>query len=138
MEVNPGFYVFQNKKFFWGACPQTAPDVHLRNLTLRCQLPVSNAYEINAQGWKKRLGLVELGFRIPIVSVIPDSLSCMPDSKAHDFTFRKRFNKQKFLTFHLFFILFLKTRTKIISLLLFPFIQTLCGFGILPCLIDTT
>ena len=28
---------------------------------------------------------VELGFRIPIVSGIPDSLSCSPDSKAQDF-----------------------------------------------------
>ena len=28
---------------------------------------------------------VELGFRIPIVSGIPDSLSCIPDSKAKDF-----------------------------------------------------
>ena len=57
------------------------------------------AYEINAQGWKKRLGLVELGFRIPIVSGIPDSSSCISDSKAQDFTFRKQFNKQKFLGF---------------------------------------
>ena len=28
---------------------------------------------------------VELRFRIPIVSGIPDSLSCIPDSKAKDF-----------------------------------------------------
>ena len=48
--------------------------------------------EINAQGWEKRLGLVELGFRIPIVSGIPDSFSCIPDSKVQDSTFRKQFN----------------------------------------------
>ena len=33
---------------------------------------------------------VELGFRIPIVSGIPDSLSCIPDSKAQDFWFHKQ------------------------------------------------
>ena len=38
---------------------------------------------------------VELGFWIPIVSGIPDSLSCTPDSKTQDF----RFHKQKFLRF---------------------------------------
>ena len=32
---------------------------------------------------------VELGFRIPIVSGIPDSLSCFPDSKAQDSGFRR-------------------------------------------------
>ena len=32
---------------------------------------------------------VELGFRIPIVSSIPDSLSCIPDSKAQDSGFHK-------------------------------------------------
>ena len=30
---------------------------------------------------------VELGFRIPIVSGIPDSFSCIPDSTAQDFKF---------------------------------------------------
>ena len=35
---------------------------------------------------------VELGFWIPIFSGIPDSLSCIPDSKAQDF----RFHEQKF------------------------------------------
>ena len=38
---------------------------------------------------------VGLGFRIWIVSGIPDSLSCIPDSKAQHF----RFHKQKFLGF---------------------------------------
>ena len=33
---------------------------------------------------------VELGFWIPIVSGIPDSLSCIPDSKAQDFGFHKQ------------------------------------------------
>ena len=34
---------------------------------------------------------VELGFRIPIVcSGIPDSLRCIPDSKANDSGFRKQ------------------------------------------------
>ena len=32
---------------------------------------------------------MELGFRIPIVSGIPDSLSCIPDSKAQDSGFHK-------------------------------------------------
>ena len=36
-----------------------------------------------------RSSLVELGFRIPIVSGIPDSLSCIPDSKARDSGFHK-------------------------------------------------
>ena len=46
---------------------------------------------------------VELGFRIPIVSVIADALSCIPDSKAHGSGFHKknfpdsRFQKQNFL-----------------------------------------
>ena len=35
---------------------------------------------------------VELEFWIPIVSGIPDSLSCIPDSKAQD----SRFHRQKF------------------------------------------
>ena len=35
---------------------------------------------------------VDLGFRILIVSGIPDSLSCIPDSKAQD----SGFQKQKF------------------------------------------
>ena len=34
---------------------------------------------------------VELGFRIPIVSGIPDSLSCIPDSKAQDSGFHSKF-----------------------------------------------
>ena len=38
---------------------------------------------------------LELGYRIPIVSGIPDSLSCIPDSKTQDSTF----HKQKFLGF---------------------------------------
>ena len=38
---------------------------------------------------------VELGFRIPIVSGVLDSLSCIPDSKAQDFWF----HKQNFLGF---------------------------------------
>ena len=38
---------------------------------------------------------VELRFWIPIVSGIPDSLSCIPDSKAQD----SGFHKQKFLEF---------------------------------------
>ena len=33
---------------------------------------------------------VELGFWIPIVSGIPDSLSCIPDSKAQDCGFHKQ------------------------------------------------
>ena len=35
---------------------------------------------------------MELGFRIPIVSGIPDSLSCIPDSKA----LNSGFNKPRF------------------------------------------
>ena len=38
---------------------------------------------------------VELGFWIPIVSGIPDSLGCIPDSKAQ----KSGFHKQKFHTF---------------------------------------
>ena len=34
---------------------------------------------------------VELGFRIPIVSGIPDSSSCIPDSKAQDSGFHSKF-----------------------------------------------
>ena len=34
---------------------------------------------------------VELGFWIPIVSLIPESMSCLPDSKAKDSGFRKKF-----------------------------------------------
>ena len=61
----------QISNFSGGACPQTPsglaclwranfspPRVHLQNLTLRYQLL---AYEINAQGWKKRLGLDRVG-----------------------------------------------------------------------------
>ena len=33
---------------------------------------------------------VELGFWIPVVSGIPDSLSCIPDSKAQDYEFYKQ------------------------------------------------
>ena len=39
---------------------------------------------------------MELRFRIPNIAIeIPDSLSCIPDSKAQDFTF----HKQKFIRF---------------------------------------
>ena len=38
---------------------------------------------------------VDLGFRIPIVSAIPDSLNWIPDSEAQD----SRFHKQKFIWF---------------------------------------
>ena len=38
---------------------------------------------------------VDLGFRIPIVSAIPDSLHWIPDSQAQD----SRFQKQKFIWF---------------------------------------
>ena len=34
---------------------------------------------------------VELGFWIPIVSLIPESMSCLPDSEAKDSGFRKNF-----------------------------------------------
>ena len=34
--------------------------------------------------------LVKLGFWIPIISRIPDSLSCIPDSKAQDSGFHKQ------------------------------------------------
>ena len=34
---------------------------------------------------------VELGFWIPIVSLILESMSCLPDSKAKDSGFRKKF-----------------------------------------------
>ena len=40
---------------------------------------------------------VDLGFRIPIVSGILDSYSCIPDSKAQDFGF----HKQNFLRFRI-------------------------------------
>ena len=35
---------------------------------------------------------VQFGFWIPIVSGIPDSLSCIPDSKAQDSEFHKQKN----------------------------------------------
>ena len=41
--------------------------------------------------------LVELGFRIPIFSEIKDSLSCIPDSKAHG----SGFHKQNFPVFRI-------------------------------------
>ena len=40
---------------------------------------------------------MELGFRIPILSGIPDSLSCIPDSKVQD----SRFHKQSFPGFRI-------------------------------------
>ena len=40
---------------------------------------------------------VELGFLIPFVTGIPDSLSCIPDSKDQD----SRFHKRKFLGFQI-------------------------------------
>ena len=40
---------------------------------------------------------MELGFRIPILSGIPDSLSCIPDSNVHD----SRFHKQSFPGFRI-------------------------------------
>ena len=49
-QTPPGFGRLQRANVFF-------PCVHLQNLTLRCQLPASLAYEINAQGWKKRLSL---------------------------------------------------------------------------------
>ena len=42
----------------------------------------------SSYGWGDSLS-VELGFRISIVSGIPDSLSCIPDSKAQNFDFLK-------------------------------------------------
>ena len=48
---------------------------------------------------------VEVGFWIAIVSVIPDSLSCIPGSKAQDSGLHKQifldsgFHRQKFLGF---------------------------------------
>ena len=40
---------------------------------------------------------MELGFRIPILSGIPDSFSCIPDSKVQD----SRFHKQSFPGFRI-------------------------------------
>ena len=40
---------------------------------------------------------MELGFQIPIVNGIPDSLSCIPDSKARD----SGLHKQNFLRFRI-------------------------------------
>ena len=37
-----------------------------------------------------RLLSLKLGFRIPIISGIPDSLSCFPNSKTHDFGFQAK------------------------------------------------
>ena len=44
-----------------------------------------------------RSSSVELGFRIRIVSEIPDSYTCIPDSKAQD----SGFHKQKFPGFRI-------------------------------------
>ena len=44
-----------------------------------------------------KLFLVELGFQIPIVSGIPDSYICIPDSKAQD----SGFHQQKFPRFRI-------------------------------------
>ena len=47
---------------------------------------------LNTTLWISDILSVELGFRIPDsngVSGIPDSLSCVPDSKAHDPGFHK-------------------------------------------------
>ena len=45
---------------------------------------------------------VELGFRIAIVSGIPDSLSCIPDSKAQDsaYSTSKNFPKVPHMELH--------------------------------------
>ena len=52
-------------------------------------------FDSGFQSLGSRFLSLELGFRIPIVTGIPDSLSCIPDSKAQN----SRFQKQKFLWF---------------------------------------
>ena len=49
----------------------------------------------NSRYWIPDSLSVELGFRIPIVSGIPDSISCIPDSTAQD----SKFHLQKFPRF---------------------------------------
>ena len=94
------FTFFKIKNFLGGHAPRLPQVCTFKISCFTANYQYLFAYEINAQGWrKKRLGLVELGFRIPIVSGIPDSFSCIPDSKAQDSTFRNQFNKQKCLGF---------------------------------------
>ena len=45
----------------FGAPSAGFPCVQIQNLTLRCQLRYLIAYEINAQGWNKSLGLEGVG-----------------------------------------------------------------------------
>ena len=52
-------------------------------------------FDSGFQSLGSRFLSLELGFRILIVTGIPDSLSCIPDSKAQG----SRFQKQKFLWF---------------------------------------
>ena len=49
-----------------------------------------HAMDSGFQACNSILLLVELGFRIPIFSEIKDSLSCIPDSKAHGSGFHKQ------------------------------------------------
>ena len=56
-----------------------------------------HAVDFGSQLLDSRSYTVELGFQIPIVGGIPDSDSCIPDSKAQD----SGFHKQKFPRFRI-------------------------------------
>ena len=56
-----------------------------------------HAVDSGFQSLDARSFSVELGFRIRIVSGIPDSYTCIPDSKAQD----SGFHKQKFARFRI-------------------------------------
>ena len=63
---------------------------------------VSHAVDSGFQSPGSRFLSLELGFRIPVVTGIPDSLSCIADSEAQGSGFQKHklldsgFQKQKF------------------------------------------
>ena len=78
---------------------QTVPHVRESETVLDS---VSHAVDSGFQSLGSRFLSVELGFRIPIVSEIPDSLNCIANSEAQDSGFQKQqlldsgFQEQKF------------------------------------------
>ena len=84
-----------NKKHAVTTCSHSLSCISVINL-LFCDLLVSprarESKTVLDSGFHAVDFSVELGIWIPIVSGIPDSLSCIPDAKAQD----SRFLKQKF------------------------------------------
>ena len=95
--------VFQNcsieRMFFWQVQLRSRLPNFISNsvddLKGLCRIQLRHSWILDSKPWDYGFFSIELWFRIPIVSGIPDSLSCISDSIAQD----SRFQKQTFPRF---------------------------------------